>query len=143
MKISTRGRYALRVMIDLAKNNKNNEQVSLTSLSNANCISQKYLEQIVPLLSRAGLLKSSRGNKGGYSLLREPSQITLGDILRATEGTLAPVPCLEYATNDCELAKVCPSLKVWSSLNSMVNNFVNNLTLEMIVDGNIPNVLED
>ena len=100
MKISTKGRYALRMAVYLAKH-QCDEYVSLKAIAESEDISKKYLEQIVPMLNRAGLLRTTRGNKGGYLLTKKAGEITVGDILRATEGSLAPVACLEYEVNDC------------------------------------------
>ena len=98
MKISTKGRYALRMAVYLAKH-QCDEYVSLKAIAESEDISKKYLEQIVPMLNRAGLLRTTRGNKGGYLLTKKAGEITVGDILRATEGSLAPVACLEYEVN--------------------------------------------
>ena len=133
MKISTRGRYALRIMAELA-NEQPNEYISLNTLSERQSISQKYLEQIVPLLTRAGFVRSVRGNKGGYTLTKNPNDITIGDILRATEGSLAPVPCLELEKNTCEKASTCSALKIWSGLYDTINNYLNGITLRQVAD---------
>lgn len=101
MKISTRGRYALRMMLDLAVNN-NGEPIRLKDISKRQGISDKYLEQIISILNKAGFVRSIRGPQGGYMLNREPKEYTVGMILRLTEGSLAPVACLDYEPNDCE-----------------------------------------
>ncbi len=133
MKISTRGRYALRIMIELAKSNTD-EFISLNSLSEKQSISHKYLEQIMPTLTRNGFVRAIRGNKGGYALAKSPLQITVKDILTATEGSLAPVPCLEFEKNTCEKASYCPTLKIWSGLYEAINNYLAGITLQQIVD---------
>ena len=133
MKISTRGRYALRVMIELAKAEPG-EYISLNSLSEKQSISHKYLEQIVPTLTRNRLVKAIRGNKGGYALIKKPEEITVGDILRSTEGNLAPVPCLEYEENTCEKAPYCTTLKIWTGLYDTVSKYLDGITLQQIID---------
>lgn len=142
MKISTRGRYALRIMIELAKAQPN-EYISLNSLSEKQSISQKYLEQIVPMLTRGGFVRSIRGNRGGYTLTKSPDQITVGDILRATEGSLAPVPCLELEENTCEKSSYCPALKIWSGLYETINSYLNGITLQQIADDIPEQVVND
>ena len=142
MKISTRGRYALRIMTELAKS-KSNEYISLNSLSEKQSISQKYLEQIVPLLTRAGFIKSIRGNKGGYSLKKNPDKITVGDILRATEGSLAPVPCVESKENTCKKAAYCTTFKIWSGLYETINNYLDGITLQQIIDDAPEEIIDD
>ena len=101
MKISTKGRYALRMMVDLAEHN-NGEWISLKEISERQNISIKYLEQIVSSLMRSGLLLSSRGPQGGYMLARKPEEYTVGEILREIEGSLVPVACMETVPNQCE-----------------------------------------
>lgn len=142
MKISTRGRYALRIMVELAKAQPN-EYISLNTLSEKQSISQKYLEQIVPLLTRGGLVRSIRGNKGGYTLSKAPDKVTVGDILRATEGSIAPVPCLESEENTCEKSPYCPTLKIWSGLYETINHYLNGITLQQIVDDTPEQVIDD
>lgn len=136
MKISTKGRYALRIMTELAKAQPN-EYISLNLLSEKQSISQKYLEQIVPMLTRAGFVKSIRGNRGGYALTKNPDEITVGDILRATEGSLTPVPCLELEKNICEKVSYCPTFKIWSGLYEIINHYLDGITLKQVTD-NIP-----
>lgn len=106
MKISTKGRYALRLMIDLAQHDAGG-YIPLRDISKRQQISAKYLEQIVVQLSRAGFVISTRGAQGGYQLARHPSEYTVGDILRITEGSLAPVACLEHEPVDCVRAEEC------------------------------------
>lgn len=132
MKISTKGRYALRMLIELALN-ESKGFVSLKEISENQAISKKYLEQIVPLLSRSGLLKASRGNQGGYMLSKSPDKYTVGEILRVTEGSLAPIPCLEYEVNDCKRASKCISLYVWEGLYKTVTDYLDGITLEDII----------
>ena len=113
MKISTRGRYALRLMTDVAVHG-GEEFVSLKDVAARQGISMKYLEQIAGLLGKAGLLRSGRGAQGGYRLAKPPQEYTLGSILRLTEGNLAPVACLETEENACERCGTCPTLDFWT-----------------------------
>lgn len=128
MKISSRGRYALRLMVDIA-NRPADEWVNLRDVASRQEISVKYLEQIVTPLSRAGLLLSSRGPQGGYRLSRPAKGYTAGDILRAIEGSLAPVACLE-GENRCGRRSFCPTLNFWEGLGRLVNEYVDSVTLE-------------
>ena len=112
MKISTRGRYAIRVMLDLAEHNTG-EYIPLMDIAKRQEISEKYLEAIVASLSKNGFVRSLRGKGGGYQLLKDPSEYTIGSILRLTEGSLAPIACLEHEPNQCERVSVCKTLKMW------------------------------
>ena len=114
MKISTKGRYALRLMLDIAAHDSG-EPVRIKEIASRQEISAKYLEQIVAILSKAGYVKSIRGPQGGYRLTRKPEEYSLGDILRLTEGSLAPVECLEGETNQCPRAGDCITLLFWKS----------------------------
>ncbi len=131
MKISTRGRYALRFMIDLAQHSSS-EFIPLRDISERQNISIKYLEQITSLLSKFGLLSSIRGPQGGYKLTKPANEYTIGSILRITEGNLAPVACLETPENNCQRASSCPTLKLWKGLNQTVNNYLDGITLESL-----------
>ncbi|MGN0612725.1 MAG: RrF2 family transcriptional regulator [Porcipelethomonas sp.] len=133
MKISTKGRYALRMLVDLTEN-QSDEFLSLNEIANRQGISKKYLEQIVPMLNRAGLICTNRGNRGGYKLNKSPDVCTVGDVLRATEGSLAPVSCLEYDVNNCEKADSCSTLFVWKGLHKVVNEYLDSITLRDIVE---------
>ncbi len=128
MKISTKGRYALRMMIDIAENEKNGS-VSLKDISKRQDISLKYLEQIVGLLTRANLVKSRRGAGGGYVLAKSPEKYTVGDILRVTEGNLAPITCLEAEENLCPRAESCKAVKFWQGLYNTINKYLDGTTL--------------
>ena len=132
MMISTRGRYALRMMADLAEN-QGDGYVALRDIANRQAISKKYLEQIIPMLNRAGLLQTTRGYQGGYRLSRKAEEYTLGEILRATEGSLAPVTCLSEQTNTCERQEFCQTLPVWKGLNRVINEYLDSITLDDIV----------
>ena len=133
MKISTKGRYALRMLIELAKHPEG-DYMSLKEVSEHQNISKKYLEQIVPMLNKSGLLRTNRGNKGGYILAKDPRECTVGDVLRATEGSLAPVTCLEYDVNDCPRAAQCATLYVWEGLAKTVSDYLDSITLQDIID---------
>ena len=130
-KISTKGRYALRLMLDLALHDKG-EFIPLKAVSKRQLISDKYLEQIITQLSRAGYVNSARGAQGGYKLAKAPEAYTVGDILRTTEGSLAPVACLDGEEN-CVFMKDCVTLEVWTKIEEAVNNVVDNITLADLV----------
>ena len=133
MKISTKGRYALRLMLDLAMNNTG-EPVRIKEISARQEISDKYLEQIISILNKAGYVKSIRGPQGGYRLAREPEKYTVGMILRLTEGSLAPVPCLDDDVNSCNRQDACVTLRLWKMLNSAISEVVDEVTLADLVE---------
>lgn len=133
MKISTKGRYALRLMLDLAINNTG-EFVPLKLVSERQDISVKYLEQIITTLVKAGFVKGLRGSKGGYKLAKSPEEYTVGMILRLTEGSLAPVACLEDEINTCERCEDCITLELWKDLYSAINSVVDNVTLADLIE---------
>ncbi len=126
MKISTKGRYALRVMIDLAVNDKG-DYVSLKDISNRQEVSLKYLEQIMAMLNKAGYVKSTRGNNGGYRLAKSPEEYKVGDILRKTEGDLAPIACVNG--EECGKRENCKTFKFWQGLDNVINEYVDSKTL--------------
>jgi len=132
MKISTKGRYALSMLLDLAEH-KNDGFISLKDISQRQGISKKYLEQIVTLLSRPDILRTNRGNKGGYMLAKEPDQYTVGQILRITEGGLSPVSCLADSPNQCDRQADCKTLPVWQGLEKMINQYLDGITIQDIV----------
>ncbi len=127
--ISTKGRYALRLMIDIAAYS-NGGVVSLKDISNRQNISIKYLEQVVSFLTKSGMLQSVRGNNGGYRLTKRPSDYTVGEILRVAEGTLVPVACLQCDPITCERVELCSTIDFWKGLNDVINNYVDSVTLE-------------
>ncbi len=133
MKISTKGRYALRMMIDLAVNN-HGSYVALKDISARQDISLKYLEQIVTLLGKAGLIRSLRGPAGGYMLSRRPDEYTIGEIIRATEGELSPVNCVEGSVNTCSRAGNCPTVSFWQGLYGVINEYIDQTTLKDLID---------
>ncbi|MBQ9897919.1 MAG: Rrf2 family transcriptional regulator [Ruminococcus sp.] len=133
MKISTKGRYALRMLADLAIH-QDEGFVSLHDIAERQSISKKYLEQIVPMLTKAGILRTNRGNKGGYMLADKPETLSVGDILRATEGSLAPVACLEFEPNECERRDECFTLYIWEGLYKTLTEYLDGISLRDIVD---------
>lgn len=133
MKISTKGRYALRMLTDLVEY-QGEGYVSLNEIAERQNISKKYLEQIVPMLNKAGILRTNRGNKGGYRLNVEADKCTVGDVLFATEGALAPVACLQYEVNDCPMKEQCDTLYVWEGLQKVMQEYFDSITLKDIVD---------
>ncbi len=137
MLISTRGRYALRVMLDLAAGENAEDYVSLGSIAERQGISVKYMESIIAVLSKAGLVEGVRGKGGGYRLCRKPEDYTAGEILRLTEGSLAPVPCLDCKPNTCERAGQCQTLPLWKELDSMIAHYLDHVTLKAILDGDV------
>ena len=133
MKISTKGRYALRMLYDLALHHEEG-YVSLKDIADRQGISKKYLEQIVPLLNKTGLLRTNRGNKGGYMLAGSPDDITVGDVLKATEGSLAPVACLDFEPNECPRAGECSTLFIWEGLFKSITDYLDSITLRDIIE---------
>ena len=133
MKISTKGRYALRLLLDLAVYNTG-EPISLKDVAKRQEISEKYLEQIISLLNKAGFVRSIRGAQGGYMLAKAPSEYTVGMILRLSEGSLAPVSCVGEDSIECERRQGCVTVRVWEKLNDAVNQVVDNITLADLVE---------
>lgn len=133
MKISTKGRYALRMLLDLAQN-QGDGFVSLKDIAARQEISKKYLEQIVAMLNRPEILRTNRGYQGGYRLAKDANQYTVGDVLRITEGSLAPVACLESGMVQCDKSETCLTLPVWSGLNKVINEYLDSITLQDIID---------
>ena len=132
MKISTRGRYALRTMVDLSRHGDG--FIPLKDVAARQDISLKYLEQIVTQMSKAGLLNSVRGPQGGYRLTRTPEEYSVAEILQAIEGSLAPVDCLESDTNPCERCDTCATLDLWQGLYKTVTDYLAGITLRDLVD---------
>lgn len=133
MKISTKGRYALRMLVDLAEH-QGAGYVTLKDIAARQGISKKYLEQIVPVLHRDGILRTNRGYQGGYRLAQPPEAYTVGRILRLTEGSLAPVPCLDRISNGCERSASCPTLSLWQGLDQVIRSYLDGITLQDMVD---------
>ena len=133
MQISTKGRYALRLMLDLAVHNTG-ELVKIKDISARENISEKYLEQIISSLKKAGYVKSLRGAQGGYMLAREPETYTVGTILRLTEGSMKTVACLEDEPNQCSRAGECVTLRLWKMLDEAIEGVLDKVTLQDLKD---------
>lgn len=133
MKISTKGRYAVRVMLDLAAHNTG-EYVKVKNIAERQELSEKYLEQIIAILNKAGYVKSVRGAQGGYKIAKDPAKCTVGMILRLTEGSLAPVSCLDGDVNECERCDTCDTLAVWKQLEDAINGVVDHVTIADLLD---------
>lgn len=134
MKLSTKGRYGLRALIDLAQYS-GNEPVSITSIAGRQEISERYLEQLMALLKKEGLVKSIRGAGGGYVLAKDLSEISVGDVLRALEGSLDPVECSGLNPEEgCKAADVCVTKYVWQRINDSINQTVDEMRLDELVE---------
>ena len=133
MKISTKGRYALRMLLDLAQN-QGDGFVALKDIAVRQNVSKKYLEQIVPMLNKSDILLASRGFQGGYRLAKSPDQYTVGAILRIAEGSLAPVACLDHSPLLCDRSADSITLPVWQGLNRVINEYLDSITLQDILD---------
>ena len=128
MMVSTRGRYALRVLIDLAEKGDGG-YVPLIDIAKRQEISEKYLESVVSSLVKAGMLEGMRGKRGGYRLTKKPAEYTVGDILKLTEKSMAPVACLDCAVNSCERKESCKTLPMWTELDKRINDYLQSVTL--------------
>lgn len=133
MKISTKGRYALRMLLDLAEH-QNCGFVALKDIAERQNISKKYLEQIIPIFNRSGILRTTRGSQGGYQLAKSPDKYTVGEILRLTEGSLSPIACVEENAAECERSGDCAMLPVWQGLYQVINEYLDGITLQDIMD---------
>lgn len=133
MKISTKGRYAVRVMLDLALHNTG-ECIKVKDIAERQGLSEKYLEQIIATLNKAGYVRSVRGAQGGYRLAKTPQEYTVGMILRLTEGSLAPVACLEEDNLQCDRIDTCETLQVWKDLYDAINQVVDNVTVADLME---------
>jgi Rrf2 family protein len=133
MKISTKGRYALRIMVDLAQH-EGEGYISLKEIADRQQISMKYLEMIIAILGRANFVASLRGKSGGYILAKKPEEYTVGSILRLTEGSLAPVACLECDTNQCPRAEQCITLPMWQELDELIDRYLESVTLKDLIN---------
>ncbi len=132
MIVSTKGRYALRVMIDLAEQHKG-ERVPLKEIAERQQISQKYIESIMTLLSKNGFVDAVHGKGGGYRLNKKPEEYKVGDILRLTEGSLSPVACLEKGAEECPRKKECRTLSLWTKLDELVEGYLDSVTLAQLM----------
>ena len=142
MMVSTKGRYALTVMVDLAKYSDGG-YVSLADIAERENLSMKYLESIISILNKGGMLKSLRGKKGGYMLARSPEEYSINEILLLTEGTLAPVNCIMQEGVQCEKAATCSTLPLWAGLDNVIENYLSMITLDDIIKGNRKKMLGD
>ena len=128
MMISTKGRYALRVLIDLAEH-QNDGYIAMKKVAERQGLSLKYIEKIMPVLSKSNYVEGVHGKGGGYRLSHSPKDYIVGDILRLAEGDLAPVACLEFNAKKCDRADSCPTLPMWKEFYTMVNNYFDNITI--------------
>lgn len=133
MKISTKGRYALRMLTDIAAHQSESGSVALKDIAQRQGISKKYLEQIALVLTQSGLLRGSRGHQGGYRLTQSPEEITVAAIIRAAEGSLAPVACLETQPNACERCHDCETLFIWEGLDRVIQQYLDGITLQDVL----------
>ena len=133
MKVSTKGRYALRMLLDLAEHREEGF-IPLKDIAKRQDISKQYLEQIVSIINSSGALRANRGKQGGYMLAKEPSEYTVGQILRITEGNLAPIACLEDKVNKCERVKKCKTISMWKGLNKVITDYLDGITLQNLLD---------
>ncbi|MDR1193270.1 MAG: Rrf2 family transcriptional regulator [Peptococcaceae bacterium] len=133
MKISTKGRYALMMLLDLAEH-KDEGFIPLKDIAVRQGISKNYLEQIMPILKKTDILKTTRGFQGGYKLAKAPNQYTVGYIIRVTEGSIAPVVCLDGETNECLRSGFCKTLSVWRGLEQVIADYLDSITLQDILD---------
>lgn len=133
MKISTKGRYALRMMLDLALNDSE-KPVRIREIAKRQNISDKYLEQIISVLNKAQYVRSIRGPQGGYLLTKKPEEYTVGMILRLTEGSMAPVDCVDAGITSCPRTEDCVTAIVWKKLNDAINGVIDNITLADLMD---------
>lgn len=134
LNITSKGRYALRVMTDLAQH-PDDGFISLKTIADRQNISMKYLESIVGCLKKAEIVESTRGKEGGYRLSRNPDAYTVGEILRSIEDNLAPVSCIKEGSVDCENAAACLTLPMWRELDDLVNGYLDTVTLEDLITG--------
>ena len=133
MKISTKGRYALRMMLDLAEHREAGF-IPLKEIAQRQNISKQYLEQIVSLLNTSNILRANRGKHGGYMLAIDPAKCSVAQILRITEGSLVPVACLEDEVNVCDRADICKTLPMWSGLGKVISEYLEGISLQDILD---------
>ena len=132
MLISTRGRYALRVMLDLAQN-QSDGYIAMKKVAERQGLSLKYIEKIMPVLSKNNYVEGVHGKGGGYRLSKEPKEYRVGDILRLAEGDLAPVTCLSCNAEKCDRSDTCPTLPMWTEFHKMVNSYFDGITLEDLI----------
>lgn len=136
MMISTRGRYALRVLLDLAEH-KGEGYIPMKSVAQRLELSLKYIERIMPVLSKNNLVEGVHGKGGGYRLSREPHEYRIGEILRLTDGNLAPVACLECEAEVCARAESCPTLPMWTEFHRLANEYFDSITLDELMENKL------
>ena len=134
--VSAKGRYALRIFIDLAQN-QGDGYVALSEVSKRQDVSLKYLETIVAMLVRGGLLRSQRGMSGGYRLSKDAKEISIYDIFNLTEGSLSPVACINCGENFCNRSEVCKTKTMWSNVDNLLNNYFKSISVQDLLDDNI------
>ena len=134
MLISTRGRYALRVLLDLAEN-QDKGYIAMKKVAERQELSLKYIKRIMPVLSKNHYVEGVQGKGGGYRLVKNPKEYRIGDILRLTEGTLAPVACLECNSKTCQREKTCKTLPMWREFYQIINDYFDNITLADLMNG--------
>jgi len=137
MMISTKGRYALRVMLDLAVNGDGDSLIPMKDVAERQGISLKYLEKILPNLVKANMVEGVHGKGGGYKLTRHPTEYIIGDVIRLTEGDIAPVACLECGADACNRVDGCLTIPMWIKLDKLINEFMDGITLEDLMKGKI------
>ncbi len=143
MRISTKGRYALRMLVDLAEH-KNDGYIALKDIAARQNISKKYLEQIVPVLNKSRILQTNRGFQGGYRLAVSPDKCTVGEVIRLTEGSLSPLACIDDDDEvRCDRSADCQTLYVWQGLKKVVTEYLDSITLQDIVDKNLESYAND
>lgn len=141
MMISTRGRYALRVLMDLAENAEQG-YIPMKSVAQRQELSLKYIERIMPVLSKNKLVEGIHGKGGGYRLVKKPSEYKVGEILRLTEGNLAPVACLECGAKPCKHADSCRTLPMWAEFHKMANDYFDSITIENLINNQVTGVID-
>lgn len=134
MKITSRGRYALKVVIDIAEQ-KSDEYIKLNDIALRHGISEKYLESIIASLTKSGLLIGVRGKGGGYKLSKKPEEYTVGSILKVTEGSLSPVSCLDCKPNTCVSEATCKTLPLWQGLDKVIDDYLESVTIADLAFG--------
>ncbi len=139
MLISTRGRYAIRVMLDLAEN-ASEHYIPMKEVAERQNLSLKYIERIVPVLTKNGFIEGVHGKGGGYRLTKTPKDYKIGEILRLTEGDLSPVACLECGAEPCDRAESCKTLPMWCQFKQMIDQYFDGITLEDLQNGNLHNI---
>ena len=138
MLISTRGRYAIRVMLDLAEHGSE-RYVPMKIVAERQNLSLKYIERIIPVLTKNGFIEGVHGKGGGYRLTRTPKEYNIGDILRLAEGDLSPVACLECDAKACDRVETCKTLPMWIKFKNMIDEYFDGITLEDLLNGNLQN----